>query len=168
MFRRQGQFKHRGIQPENLGQHLGCIPGRQFPAVGSPFVGGQVFTLFQGHGHRVVRVRIHEQVVFRQKPGKQHAVPVLVCYLFHEAVHGLVFTAVQGIPQLAAVNPQAPAQNPLWFGQMGIGGRLAHAQLIQGGGCGMFGNAAGIFDGFFQGVAERFIQRIHERFIAFF
>jgi hypothetical protein len=32
----------------------------------------------------------------------------------------------------------------------------------------MFGSFAGIFDGFFQGVAERFIQWVHEQFSASF
>ena len=111
----QGELKYRRIEAKDLRQHAGGKPGGQFPTVGRAFIGSEVFTLFEGDRHRIVRVGIHQQIVLGQEAGKQHAVPVLVGDLFDQAVHGLDLAAVQGITQLAAVNAQLAAQLPVLF-----------------------------------------------------
>ena len=154
MLRRQGELKHRGIWSEDLRQHAGRKPGGQLPAVGRAFIGGQVFTLFEGDGHGTVRVRIHQQVVLGQEAGKEHAVPVLVGHLFDETVHGLFFPAVEGVSELAAVNAQSLAQTALIGRKMGIGFCLPYSELPKGSPRRFFRRAAGLLDCFFQAVPQ--------------
>ncbi len=70
MLRWQHQLEDRGTLPEYLRQHAGGETGGQLPAVGRAFIGGKVFTLFEGDRHGVIRVGIHQQVVIRQEAGE--------------------------------------------------------------------------------------------------
>ncbi|MPM04008.1 hypothetical protein SDC9_50275 [bioreactor metagenome] len=87
--------------------------------------------------------------------------PVFVGDLFREAVHGLDFSAVQGITQLAAVGAQAAPQIPLFSGEVGEGRRFADTELLQGGPGRVLRYFAGLPDGFFKSVSQRFVQRLH-------
>ena len=106
--------------------------GRQLPAVCRALIGGQIIALFQGHGHRVVRVRIHEQVVLGQETCKEHAMPVLVGHLFDQPVHRLIFTAVEAVPQLTAMDAQFPAQVLFLVAEVRVGFWFADAELLDG------------------------------------
>ena len=161
MLRGQSQLKNRRVQPENLWQHAGSKAGGQLPAVGCTFIGGQVFTFFKRHRHRIIRVWIHQQIVLGQKAGKEHTVPVLVGDFFHQTIHVLHFIAVQGIPKLPAMRSQTAAQLALRLGKVRGHGLLVHAKLTQRGtGCG-FRYDTRFPDGALQTTAEISVEGGH-------
>ena len=147
VLRRQDQFEDRRIEPEDLWQHAGGEPGRKLPSVGRTFIGGEVFTLFEGDGHGVIRVGIHQQIVLGQEAGKQHSVPVLVGDFFHKTIGSLFTIRFTVIAQLPSMHSQTAAQVAIRFVQMRIGVGFPYAKLLQ---CGLgsgFGNITRILDG---------------------
>ena len=148
----KGQRKHRAVGLEDLRQHPRGQLRRKLPFGFGTQVHGRVALLHQRFAvvqrHRRPRLP-QQQVVFCQKAGKQHLVPVLIGHFPHQVLHALGVIRCLGVAQTAAMRAQAAAQGFEFAGQVVGCHALAHRQLGQRGAGGFLGGAAGGFDGVF-------------------
>lgn len=113
---------------KETGQHQADVARGQFPPVGRTFFGRQLAAVGQRHGNAV---GVHEQAVFGQEAGKQHAVPLLIGNLVDQGVHAVGLAA---LAQLAGAGAQSAAQAALGLGHGREGFVAAHGQRRQRGG----------------------------------
>ncbi len=116
LFRCELDVQQHVVGAKNLGQHPASVAGREDEPVRRPFGLGQLVALRETDRHAV---GVHQQVVFGQEPGEQHAVPVFVGQFLGQLVDTLgLLRVVAHVARLAAAGAEPGPQLPVGGGKM--------------------------------------------------
>ena len=121
----KGHLKQRVVRPEDLRQHPLGAAGREDPYIHTVIL-GQFLGFSQADGH--VLFRLDEEVVFGQKPGKKHPVPVLVGALAGQVINFVVFATGVRFGQLSIA--KLPCSRAQMVAQFALGRFHMRVRLI--------------------------------------